>query len=199
MIRNLVSSMFCFLLLNNVESQENKTMESEILQSYMISIQDFNKKTEFYKNTEVIVFDNTDEDLIEYYLKSWKITKADTLINRADSTDINSPYILNKKLKKILIKELKKDEPIDWNNVQFPDNFRLVEYKKAPILENLKLSKRKISLLLSKPVIFQNGTMAIFRAWEIYGSNISGTPTLQFYKKKDSKWVKFSEIAWGSF
>ncbi|PPK96194.1 hypothetical protein LY01_00008 [Nonlabens xylanidelens] len=174
-------------------------MESEILQSYMISIQDFNKKTEFYKNTEVIVFDNTDEDLIEYYLKSWKITKADTLINRADSTDINSPYILNKKLKKILIKELKKDEPIDWNNVQFPDNFRLVEYKKAPILENLKLSKRKISLLLSKPVIFQNGTMAIFRAWEIYGSNISGTPTLQFYKKKDSKWVKFSEIAWGSF
>ena len=199
MIRNLVLSMFCFLLINNVESQENKTMESEILQSYMISIQDFNKKTEFYKNTEVIVFDNTDEDLIEYYLKSWKITKADTLINRADSTDINSPYILNKKLKKILIKELKKDEPIDWNNVQFPDNFRLVEYKKAPILENLKLSKRKISLLLSKPVIFQNGTMAIFRAWEIYGSNISGTFTLQFYKKKDSKWVKFSEIAWGSF
>lgn len=193
MIRTLVLSIFYLLFLNNVKSQENKANEFEILYSYMSDMK------EWIMDREVVVFDKTDKDLNSLYLKYWEYTETDTLINRNEPTDFKASFILDKTLKKKLIEEIKKDSPIDWNIFQFPNNFKLIEYKNLPILDNLKPLKRKIALLISKPILFENGNMAVFKAWEIYGSEISGTPTLQFYKKKGSTWVKFSELAWASF
>lgn len=148
----------------------------------------------------LVVFDKPDNDFKGLLISPWNKNLSDTIYkmeNHEYSKD--SFFIISKALKDQLVKEISLNKTIDWNQIDLPHDVSLIEYKDVSILENLKPQKRKVSIFISSPVLFEQNQMAMTFAWNIYGITVSGTPTIQFYKKVNKEWQKYSEIAFGSF
>ena len=143
---------------------------------------------------EPAMVSNLDSSFLHYHLSELKKQESGTeFTNRHNGNTI----VLTVAEKKHVLKSLKHQLNLEWNNSQFP-NSKMITFEQ--VNEYLGKDPNNTVVVVSEPIYIRNKSLAIiFLSNLCCGRGIGGFVELSIFRMEKDHWIKYVEISGGDF